>query len=78
MNWQLSKRIIQWLLLAVAVVFLITGLGITDYQIVEWLSFGLITKPLAHRIHTEPSLWIALVVLLVVHIVLPLVKRGKN
>lgn len=75
---RLIGKIIQWLLLAVAVVLLISGLGITEYRIVETLSFGLITKSLAHQIHTAPGLWIFFVVLLALHIALPFIGRKKN
>lgn len=75
---RLIGKIIQWLLLAVAVVLLISGLGITEYRIVETLSFGLITKNVAHQIHTAPGLWIFFVVLLALHIALPFIGRKKN
>jgi len=75
---RLSKSIIHWLLAAVAVVLLITGLGITEYGIVEYLSFGLLTKGLAHKIHTAPGLWVSFLVLLVLHIFLPFIGRVKN
>jgi hypothetical protein len=75
---RLIKNIIQWLLLAVVVVLLITGLGITNYRIVETISFGLLTKNLAQKIHTAPGLWISFVVLLALHISLPFIGRKKN
>jgi hypothetical protein len=64
--------------LAVVVLLLITGLGITDFRIVETISFGLLTKNLAHRIHTAPGLWISFAVLLALHISLSFIKRKKN
>jgi len=75
---RLARKIIQWLLLAVAVLLLITGLGITEYRIVETISFGLITKNVAHQIHTALGLWIFFVVLLALHIILPFIGRKKN
>ena len=75
---RLSKSIIHWLLAAVIVVLLITGLGITEYGIVESLSFGLLGKALAQKIHTAPALWISLLVLLLLHIFLPFIGRKKN
>jgi cytochrome b subunit of formate dehydrogenase len=75
---RLIRKIIQWLLLAVAVVLLITGLGITEYQIVETASFGLLTKSISHQIHTAPGLWIFFLILLAAHISLSLVWRKKN
>lgn len=62
----LAKQLVHWLLLAVVVVYFITGFGITEYRIVEPLTFGLLTKPLAFKIHN--NLWIPFVVLLVMHI----------
>jgi len=75
---RLARKIIQWLLLAVALVLLITGLGITEYRIVENLSFGLLTKSLSQKVHTAPGLWIFFVVLLAMHISLPFIGRKKN
>jgi hypothetical protein len=74
----LSKIIIRWLLAAVALILLVTGLGITEYRIVEYLSFGLLTKSLAQKIHTTPGLWISFLVLLVLHIALSLTDRARN
>lgn len=75
-NQQLVRRTIHWLLTIVLIVYLVTGFGITQYRIVEPLTFGLLTKNLAHRIHV--NLEIPLIVLLVLHIwLLPLLKRFK-
>jgi len=78
-NQRLVKGAIHWLLTVVAIVYLITGFGITEYRIVESLTFGLLTKSLAHQIHM--NLEIPFITLLVLHIwVLPLLKylRLKN
>jgi Ni,Fe-hydrogenase I cytochrome b subunit len=75
-NLQLAKRTTHWLLTIVVIVYLLTGFGITQYRIVEPLTFGLLTKNLAQRIHI--NLEIPFIVLLVVHIwLLPLAKRFK-
>jgi dolichol kinase len=66
MTQQLTKRIVQWLLLAMILAYLITGFGITEYRIVESLTFGLLTKLLAFKIHD--NLWIPFIVLLALHI----------
>jgi hypothetical protein len=56
--------------------YLITGFGITEYRIVESLTFGLLTKSLAQKIHM--NIEIPFIVLLVLHIwLLPLLKRFK-
>jgi dolichol kinase len=62
----LPKRVVHWLLLAVIVLYLLTGFGITEYRVVEHLTFGLVTKPLAFKIHD--NLWIPFIVLLALHI----------
>jgi Ni,Fe-hydrogenase I cytochrome b subunit len=75
-NQQLVRRTIHWLLTVVVIIYLVTGFGITQYRIVEPLTFGLLTKNLAHRIHI--NLEIPFIILLVVHIwLLPLLKRFK-
>ena len=69
------RRTIHWLLLALTVIFLITGFGITEFRIVEAVTLGWLTKSLAFRIHD--SLWIPFVILLVLHLFLPFVFKGK-
>jgi cytochrome b subunit of formate dehydrogenase len=70
------KRTVHWLLTVVVIIYLLTGFGITQYRIVEPLTFGLLTKNLAHRIHI--NLEIPFIILLVVHIwLLPLLKHFK-
>jgi cytochrome b561 len=71
----LVKRTIHWLLLVVIIVFLITGLGITEFRTVETLTFGLLTKNLAFKIHN--SLWIPFIILLIMHICLPFIFKWK-
>jgi cytochrome b561 len=73
---QLIKRTIHWLLTALVIIYLITGFGITEFRIVEPLTFGLLTKSLAQKIHI--SIEIPFIVLLVLHIwLLPMLKRFK-
>jgi len=67
------ERLAHWLLLAVTVLFLISGFGISDYRIVESLTLGLLTKSLSFRIHS--NLWILLVALLGLHIYLVYSRR---
>jgi hypothetical protein len=68
-NQRLMKSTIHWLLTAVAILYLITGFGITEYRIVERLTFGLLAKSLAHQIHI--GLVIPFIILLILHIFLP-------
>ena len=71
----LSKRITHLLLIVVTVLLLITGFGITEFRIVEPLTFGLLTKSLAFKIHN--NLWIPFTVLLGLHIFLSLFKTRR-
>ena len=76
-NRQLIKKIIHWLLTVVVIIYLLTGFGITEYRIVEPLTFGLLTKSLAQKIHI--SLEIPFIILLILHIwLLPLLKYFKS
>lgn len=76
-NRQLIKKIMHWLLTVVVIIYLITGFGITEYRIVEPLTFGLLTKNLAQRIHI--NLEIPFIILLILHIwLLPLLKYFKS
>jgi cytochrome b561 len=71
----LVKRTIHWLLLVVTVLFLITGFGISQFRVVETITLGWLTKSWALRLHD--NLWIPFVVLLVLHVCLPFVFKGK-
>jgi len=76
-NQQLIKKTIYWLLTVLVIIYLITGFGITEYRIVERLTFGLLTKSLAHQIHI--GLVIPFIILLILHIWLPpLLKYFKS
>jgi uncharacterized membrane protein len=70
------QRTIKWLLLAVTVLFVITGFGITEFGVVETITFGWLGKAWALRLHN--NLWIPFLVLLVLHIFLPLIFRQKK
>ncbi len=69
----LVQKIIRWLLLVAVILYVITGFGITEFRTVETLTFGLLTKNVAFRIHEV--LWIPFAVLLSAHILYSLVLR---
>ena len=69
------KRIVRWLLLTTTVLYLVTGFGITQFRIVESLTFGFLTKSLAFQLHN--NLWIPFVILLVLHIYLSLTSKMR-
>ncbi|HEY79362.1 MAG TPA: hypothetical protein G4O09_09640 [Dehalococcoidia bacterium] len=74
----LIKTVVRWLLLATVVIFIITGFGITEFRVVESLTLGLLTKVLAFKVHTSPGPWLALAILLILHIGLSYGSRGKR
>jgi hypothetical protein len=71
----LMQRTIKWLLLAVTLLFVITGFGITQFRVVETITFGWLSKDWAFRLHDD--LWLPFLVLLVLHICLPFIFRQK-
>jgi hypothetical protein len=76
-NQRVMKGTIHWLLTVLVIMYLITGFGITEYRIVEPLTFGLLTKSLAQKIHI--NLEIPFIILLILHIwLLPLLKYFKS
>ena len=68
---RLIRGIVKWSLLAVTLLFLITGFGISHFRVVETVTFGWLTKGWALKLHD--NLWIPFIVLLVLHICLPYV-----
>jgi thiosulfate reductase cytochrome b subunit len=72
----LAKQIVHWSLLAVLVLYVLTGFGITSYRAVEFLTFGLLTKPLAFKIHD--NLIIPFVVLIGLHIYQQIKKKSTE
>jgi hypothetical protein len=71
----LIQRTIKWLLLAVTLLFVITGFGITEFRVVETITFGWLNKVWALRLHD--NLWVPFLVLLVLHVCLPFIFRQK-
>jgi thiosulfate reductase cytochrome b subunit len=71
-----SKVIVRWILFALAIVYIITGFGITQYQVVEKITLGLLTKALAQKIHFY--LLIPFLILLIMHIYLSVMIRKNN
>jgi cytochrome b subunit of formate dehydrogenase len=68
-------QVVHWLLLAVIVLYLITGFGITQFRVVEQVTFGLLSKNLAFQVHD--NLLIPFIVLLGLHIYQQAGKASK-
>lgn len=76
MNKILIKKTVHWLLLVLVIIYLISGLGITHYRIVEKLTLGLLSKSLSFKIHND-LLWPFFIVL-IAHIYLTAGFRFKR
>jgi len=72
----IAAKIIHYSLLILTLLFLITGLGIMYYQVVEQVTGGLLAKPLNFQIHT--ILIIPFIVLLTLHILFSIFKKKKK
>ncbi len=64
------------LLTIVTILFIITGIGITDYKLIESLTAGILTKLTSFQIHT--NLTIPLIVLLAAHIAFTIEKKIRR
>jgi cytochrome b subunit of formate dehydrogenase len=74
-NTKVVKKTVHWMFAFVTIIYVVTGLGILYYRIVESATFGLLTKALSYQIHTY--LLIPFLVLLILHIYLAL-KNKKS
>ena len=70
------KKTIIWLLAIVIVLYGVSGFGITEFRTVETLTFGLLNKNLAFKIHN--SLEIPFIMLLILHLCLPFIFKWKK
>jgi cytochrome b subunit of formate dehydrogenase len=70
------KRALHWLLLAVALLFLLSGLGITEYRIVTAATFGLLGKAASQKLHD--LLWIPFTALLLLHVLVTALERRRR
>ena len=67
-TYRLLRKSVDYLLLVFTVIFIITGFGITEYKIIESITFSVLTKPVSHLIHS--NIIIPFVILLILHILL--------
>jgi cytochrome b subunit of formate dehydrogenase len=73
---QIIKTLTHILLTIVIIIFIITGFGISHYQIIESLTGDILSKLTSYQIHS--NLIIPLIVLLTVHIAFTLGKKFKK
>ncbi len=77
MNQMKIIRCTHWFLTIFIIFYIITGFGISNYQLIEAITFGLITKTIAFQLHY--ILIYPFVALLFIHILSTLKFRtGKN
>jgi hypothetical protein len=67
---RLIRKAVHWSLFILIIIYFITGLSITGYDIAEALTFGLLSRNLLFTIHL--NLWIPFLVLLILHVLFSL------
>ena len=70
------KTLTHALLTVVIIIFIITGFGISNYQIIESLTGGMLSKLASFQIHS--NLIIPLIILLILHIAFTVGKKLKK
>ena len=79
MKYRQIAKTVHWALPVLTVLVVISGLGITEYQTVTALTFGLLGKAAAFKLHVW--LWIPFVIVFVAHVVLtarPFKQRDRK
>jgi hypothetical protein len=69
----LFERIVQWALLIVTFLYVLTRFGITEFRTIEAATFGLLSKNLSFAIYD--NLLIPFIILFVLHLAFKPVKR---
>jgi Ni,Fe-hydrogenase I cytochrome b subunit len=70
---QIIKTLTHVLLTIVIIIFIVTGFGISNYQIIESLTGGTLSKLTSFQIHS--NLIIPLIILLIFHIFITVRKK---
>jgi cytochrome b561 len=70
------RKVVHWLVTILIALYLFSGLGITNYQIVEAVTFGSVSKLGAYQLHT--SLLVPFLVVLGLHIGLSLLQQSQQ
>jgi hypothetical protein len=73
---QTIKTLTHVLLTVVIIIFIITGFGISNYQIIESLTGGTLSKLTSFQIHS--NLIIPLIILLLLHIAFTIGKKLRK
>ena len=62
------RKIIRWALFGMIALYIISGFGITEFKIMEKISFGLIIKTSSFRLHNNLWLHLIFIALLLLHV----------
>jgi hypothetical protein len=73
---KVMKTLTHVLLTVVIIIFIITGFGISNYQIIESLTGGTLSKLTSFQIHS--NLIIPMIILLILHIAFTVGKKLKK
>ena len=76
MDKKLVIKIVHWGLLVIIIIFIITGLGIARYRIIDSITLGVLSKPLSYQIHTY--LIFPLIIFLYLHILVTWKNKKKR
>ena len=71
-----TRKAFTWLLLLMAVLYIISGFGITEYRVVETVTYGLLTKNMSFIIHEY--LLVPSIAFFVLHITLSYLLKERS
>ncbi|WAC05514.1 MAG: hypothetical protein OS112_02495 [Methanoregula sp.] len=63
-----NRSVIAWLLCGISILLVLTGLGITRYEVITPLTLGLLDKAVSYKIHV--LLWGPFLIMVMLHVYL--------
>ena len=72
-KYRIIKTSVDILLMVFIVLYILTGFGVTEYRIVESVTFSVLSKSVSHIIHS--NLIIPFIAILITHILLSTKKK---
>jgi hypothetical protein len=77
MNRMGVEALIDWVLLALTIAYILTGLGITYYRFIEAVTLGFLSKPVSFAIHDK--LLVPFMLCLILHLLYgPITKLARS
>jgi hypothetical protein len=71
-----TRIAVHWLVTLFIIVYVFTGLGITNYQVIEAVTFGRLSRLAAYQLHT--ALLIPFIIILAMHIALSFLQNRRK